>query len=36
MAQVNYSVAALCKAMYERMFWETVRRANQALDTKVS
>ena len=34
--QVSYSVGALSKAMYERMFWWIVKRVNQALDTKVS
>ncbi len=32
--QVTYSVAALSKAMYERMFWWLVARVNKSLDTK--
>ena len=32
--QVTYSIAALSKAMYERMFWWLVSRVNKALDTK--
>ena len=34
MNQVSYSIAALSKAMYERMFWWLVSRVNKALDTK--
>ena len=34
MDQVTYSIAALSKAMYERMFWWLVMRVNKALDTK--
>lgn len=34
MDQVTYSIAALSKAMYERMFWWLVGRVNKALDTK--
>jgi len=33
-AQVVYAVAALSKALYERMFWWIVARVNKALDTK--
>ena len=32
--QVLYSVAALSKALFERMFWWIVSRVNKALDTK--
>ena len=32
--QVLYSVAALSKALFERMFWWIVARVNKALDTK--
>ena len=34
MDQVTYAIAALSKAMYERMFWWLVARVNKALDTK--
>merc|ERR1712002_93408 len=33
-AQVLYAVAALSKALFERMFWWIVARVNKALDTK--
>ena len=33
--QVNYSIGALSKAMYERMFAWLVKRVNKTLDTKV-
>merc|ERR1712168_90191 len=33
-AQVLYAVAALSKALFERMFWWIVERINKALDTK--
>lgn len=33
-AQVLYAVAALSKALFERMFWWIVTRVNKALDTK--
>merc|ERR1712121_63928 len=32
--QVLYAVAALSKALFERMFWWIVARVNKALDTK--
>lgn len=32
--QVTYAVAALSKALFERMFWWIVTRVNKALDTK--
>ena len=34
MAQVNYSIGALSKALYERMFTWLVTRVNRTLDTK--
>ena len=33
-SQVLYSVQALSKALFERMFWWIVARVNKALDTK--
>merc|ERR1712198_684129 len=33
-SQVLYAVAALSKALFERMFWWIVSRVNKALDTK--
>merc|ERR1719494_1320766 len=33
-AQVLYAVTALCKALFERMFWWIVERVNKAFETK--
>ena len=35
MEQVTYSISALSKSLYERMFSWLVKRANKTLDTKV-
>merc|ERR1739838_491837 len=32
--QVNYAITALCKALFERMFWWIVERTNKAFETK--
>jgi len=32
--QVNFAITALCKAMFERMFWWIVERVNKAFETK--
>ena len=34
--QVVYSVGALCKAIYDRMFRSLVGRVNKTLDTKAT
>ncbi len=36
MEQVIYSIGALSKSLYERMFSWLVKRVNKTLDTKVS
>jgi myosin heavy subunit len=32
--QVNYAITALCKSLFERMFWWIVERVNKAFETK--
>merc|ERR1712002_797531 len=32
--QVNYAITALCKALFERMFWWIVERINKAFESK--
>merc|ERR1719290_231196 len=32
--QVNYAITALCKSLFERMFWWIVERVNVAFETK--